>query len=196
MKLLLHTCCAPCSVQCVEALRAEDIRPDLFWYNPNIHPYTEYKARRDTLVQFTTDEGLDLHMEDDYGLRTFIAGVYPHFENRSDGEIPGEGPPDVTGSPRCAVCYRLRLDKTAAYAAAHGYDCFSTTLLISPYQKHDLIREVAEGMAGKYGVQFFYRDFRPGFREGQKQARERGFYMQKYCGCIFSEEERYLGKRE
>ncbi|MFP3040934.1 epoxyqueuosine reductase QueH [Treponema primitia] len=183
MKLLLHTCCAPCSVQCVEALRAEDIRPDLFWYNPNIHPYTEYQARRDTLVQFAADSELQLLMEDDYGLRSFIAGLNGSFGESGDGS-------------RCAYCYRLRLDKTAAYAAAHGYDCFSTTLLISPYQKHDLIREVAEGMAEKYGVQFFYRDFRPGFREGQKQARERGFYMQKYCGCIFSEEERYLGKRE
>jgi predicted adenine nucleotide alpha hydrolase (AANH) superfamily ATPase len=180
----------------VEALRTEDIRPDLFWYNPNIHPYMEYKARRDTLVRFAADSELQLLMEDDYGLRSFIADVYPHFENRSDGVAPGDGSPDVAGSPRCAVCYRTRLDKTAAYAAAHGYDCFSTTLLISPYQKHETIREIAGEAVEKYGIPFFYRDFRPGFREGQKQARDQGFYMQKYCGCIFSEEERYLGKRE
>ncbi|AEF85213.1 uncharacterized conserved protein [Treponema primitia ZAS-2] len=177
MKLLLHTCCAPCSVQCLETLRAEDIRPDLFWYNPNIHPYTEYKARRDTLAQFVADIGLNLLMEDEYGLRSFLAGLGQDYTNR------------------CTFCYRLRLEKTASFAAARGYDCFSTTLLISPYQKHDLIREAAEGMAEKYGIPFFYRDFRPGFREGQKQARERGFYIQKYCGCIFSEEERYLGNR-
>jgi predicted adenine nucleotide alpha hydrolase (AANH) superfamily ATPase len=177
MKLLLHTCCAPCSVQCVEALRAEGLRPDLFWHNPNIHPYTEYKARRDTLAQFAKDEGLELILEDEYGLRAFIAGLTGNF--------------DVGDGSRCSYCYRLRLDRAAAYAASRGYDCFSTTLLISPYQKHDAIREIAGEMAEKHGVQFLYRDFRPGFREGQGKARARGFYMQKYCGCIFSEEERY-----
>jgi predicted adenine nucleotide alpha hydrolase (AANH) superfamily ATPase len=157
----------------VENLRAGDICPDLFWYNPNIHPYTEYRSRRDTLIKFAGDEGLELILEDEYGLRSFIAGVYSNLENR------------------CAYCYRTRLERTAAIAAKHGYDYFSTTLLISPYQKHDAIRKIAGETAEKYGVPFFYRDFRPGFRDGQKQARERGFYMQKYCGCIFSEEERY-----
>jgi predicted adenine nucleotide alpha hydrolase (AANH) superfamily ATPase len=150
-------------------------------------------------------------MEDEYGLRSFIAGLYPHFKNHPDGEAPGNGVPNTRsaspaanssrcGSPdaggRCAYCYRIRLEKTAALAVERGYDCFSTTLLISPYQKHDFIRELAQGIAEKYGTAFFYRDFRPVFREGQKQARERGFYMQKYCGCIFSEEERYLGKQK
>ena len=176
MKLLLHTCCAPCSIQCVEILRAGDIRPDLFWYNPNIHPYTEYRSRRDTLVKFAGDEGLALKAADEYGLRSFIAGVYGDLKNR------------------CAYCYRTRLEKTAAFAAEHGYEYFSTTLLISPYQKHDVIRGIGGEAAARYGVQFFYRDFRPGFREGQKQARDRGFYMQKYCGCIFSEEDRYAKK--
>jgi predicted adenine nucleotide alpha hydrolase (AANH) superfamily ATPase len=157
----------------VEILRAETVRPDLFWYNPNIHPSTEYRARRDTLAQFAVDEGLDLIMEDEYGLRFFIAGLDGNFEER------------------CAYCYRIRLEKTASYAAAHGYGYFSTTLLISPYQKHETIRKIAGEEAEKHGIQFLYRDFRPGFREGQRQARERGYYMQKYCGCIFSEEERY-----
>jgi predicted adenine nucleotide alpha hydrolase (AANH) superfamily ATPase len=163
----------------VATLRAGDIRPDLFWYNPNIHPYTEYTARRDTLFQFARDEGLDLISEDDYGLRSFITGL--------DGDFGESG----NGRSRCAYCYRTRLEKTAAHAAANGYDYFSTTLLISPYQKHGIIREIAGEAVEKYGVRFLYRDFRPGFREGQRQARERGYYMQKYCGCIFSEEERY-----
>jgi predicted adenine nucleotide alpha hydrolase (AANH) superfamily ATPase len=157
----------------VETLRGEALRPDLFWFNPNIHPFTEYRARRDALARFAGEEGLELILEDDYGLRSFIAGLDGDFEDR------------------CAYCYRTRLGKTAWYAAAHGYGCFSTTLLISPYQKHETIREIAEEEAAKHGVQFFYRDFRPGFREGQRQARERGLYMQKYCGCIFSEEERH-----
>jgi predicted adenine nucleotide alpha hydrolase (AANH) superfamily ATPase len=179
----------------VETLRAEDLRPDLFWYNPNIHPYTEYTARRDTLARFAADTGLDLLTEDEYGLRSFISGLYPPEAAGNGVPNTGGGSPGA-GNSRCAYCYRLRLEKTASLAVERGYDSFSTTLLISPYQKHDLIREIAREMAEKYGIPFFYRDFRPGFREGQKQARERGFYMQKYCGCIFSEEERYLGNRE
>jgi len=72
-----------------------------------------------------------------------------------------------------------------------GYDAFTTTLLVSPYQNHELLIEVAEEMARKYNIEFLYRDFRPGFREGQAEARELGLYMQKYCGCVFSEEDRY-----
>jgi predicted adenine nucleotide alpha hydrolase (AANH) superfamily ATPase len=157
----------------VETLRGETIKPDIFWFNPNIHPYTEYRARRDALAQFAREEGLELIREDDYGLRSFIAGLSGDFENR------------------CDYCYRIRLERTASYAAARGYDYFSTTLLVSPYQKHDRIQRIAREEAEKQGTRFFYRDFRPGFREGQRQARERGLYMQKYCGCIFSEEERY-----
>ena len=77
-----------------------------------------------------------------------------------------------------------------------GYDAFTTTLLVSPYQNHELLIKVAEEMAKKYGVEFLYRDFRQGFREGQSEARALGLYMQKYCGCVFSEEERYLKQIE
>ena len=180
MKLLLHTCCAPCSVQCAAALAEENMRPDLFWYNPNIHPYTEYRSRRDALTAFAEEKGLALVLEDEYGLRSFIAGA--------------QGVENDARRERCAFCYRLRLEKTAAFAAEKGYDAFSTTLLISPYQDHECIRRTGEDLAAEYGVQFLYRDFRPRFRDGQNQARAAGYYMQKYCGCIFSEEERYLGK--
>jgi len=181
MKLLLHTCCAPCSVQCIEALAEESVSPDLFWYNPNIHPYTEYRSRMDALKIYAGEKTLNLIIEDEYGLRRFVEGA---------SSIDWAG--DV--SRRCAFCYRLRLEKIAQTAAEKACDSFSTTLLISPYQNHDLIKETGEEMAAKYNVDFFYRDFRPRFREGQRQARASGYYMQKYCGCIFSEEERYLGK--
>jgi len=185
MKLLLHSCCAPCSVQCTEALAEEGINPALYWYNPNIHPFTEYSSRRDSLCAFVKDRELPLIMEDEYGLRSFIKGISSIAEN-SD-KISGEG--------RCSYCYRIRLEKTARLAAEKAYSAFSTTLLISPYQNHDLLRQTGEELAALYHIEFLYRDFRPRFRKGREQAREAGYYMQKYCGCIFSEEERYLGKK-
>ena len=176
-KTLLHICCAPYSYMCIETLRAENIDVTGFWYNPNIHPYTEYKARRDTLIMHAKNVDMPLVCIDTYGLREFVRLVYPELDDR------------------CEKCYDVRLEKAAAYAAENGFDSFTTSLLISPYQKHDLIAEVAQRKAEKYGVEFLYRDFRPYFREGQKKAREAGYYMQKYCGCIFSEEERYLKKK-
>lgn len=176
-KTLLHICCAPCSYMCIETLRAENIDVTGFWYNPNIHPYTEYKARRDTLIMHAKNVDMPLVCIDTYGLREFVRLVYPELDDR------------------CEKCYDVRLEKAAAYAAENGFDSFTTSLLISPYQKHDLIAEVAQRKAEKYGVEFLYRDFRPYFREGQKKAREAEYYMQRYCGCIFSEEERYLKKK-
>jgi predicted adenine nucleotide alpha hydrolase (AANH) superfamily ATPase len=163
-------------VQCIESLRGEGIEPVLFWYNPNIHPFTEYRSRRDTLVQYAKTLGLTLILRDEYGLRSFIKEVSPDFDQR------------------CAYCYRLRLEKTAACAVEEGCEAFSSTLLISPYQKHDLIRETASRLAEQSGLTFVYRDFRPLFRRGQGEARSLGLYMQKYCGCIFSEEERYQSR--
>lgn len=174
MRVLLHSCCAPCAIKCVETLRAEGIEPSILWLNPNIHPYTEYISRRDSLLKFCNEEKLNLIYSGEYGLRSFLNGLGNSF-----------------GSSRCEYCYNLRLDAAAREAKLNGFDAFSTTLLISPYQKHDLIREIGEQKAEKYGIQFLYRDFRPYFRDGQNAARSRGMYMQKYCGCIFSEEERF-----
>ncbi len=172
MNTLLHVCCAPCSITCIEQLREEGVEPTAFWYNPNIHPFTEYRARRDTARAYLQEVGVALVEEDDYGLRAFLDAI-PAYDGR------------------CAACYALRLNAAAAYAAAEGFDSFSTTLLISPYQNHELLKAEAQKAAEAHGVAFLYRDFRPRFREGQQKAREAGLYMQKYCGCIFSEEERY-----
>lgn len=172
-RVLLHSCCAPCSVHCIDALRSEGIEPVSLWFNPNIHPYQEYRARRDTLESYTASVGVELRVIEDYGLRGFVRAVAQ----------------DIDG--RCAHCYSIRLGTAAKYAAEQGFSAFSSTLLISPYQNHELLCAVGEAMAEKYGVTFLYRDFRPGFRAGQAKARELGLYMQKYCGCVFSEEERY-----
>ena len=172
-KTLMHTCCAPCSVSCIQQLRGEGIEPVSFWYNPNIHPWQEYKARRDTLMAYAPAIGMELIVAEDYGLKDFCRAVADRLDDR------------------CPVCHEMRLEETAKYAAEHGFASFTTTLLVSPYQRHELIAETARRMAEKYGVAFLYRDFRPGFRDGQAQARELGFYMHKYCGCVFSEAERY-----
>ena len=172
-RLLLHICCAPCSVFCIEDLRAGGLEPTGFWYNPNIHPYQEYKARRDTLLDYAQSISLSLAVREEYGLRPFVRAVAGDIDRR------------------CAYCYRSRLEETARFAAAHGFSHFSTTLLISPYQDHEGIAQAAEELSRQYGISFLYRDFRPGFRQGQAKARELGLYMQKYCGCVFSEEDRY-----
>ncbi|AFQ42556.1 epoxyqueuosine reductase QueH [Desulfosporosinus meridiei] len=177
MKILLHTCCAPCSLKCVDQLRAEGIEPVGYWNNPNIHPFTEYRSRRDALLQYAKAVDLQLVMKDEYGLREFIKGIRPDFDYR------------------CAFCYDIRLNATAKYAAENGFDSFTTSLLISPYQNHELISQAAEKAAQTYGIEFLYRDFRPFFREGQQRARELSLYMQKYCGCVFSEEERYQKRK-
>ena len=173
MKTLLHICCAPCSVACIENLLANDIDLTGYWYNPNIHPFMEYKSRRDTLLDYAKQIDLPLIVNDDYGLREFVKSVADNIENR------------------CRFCYETRLNKTAELAAQNGFDSFSTTLLISPYQNHELIKQVAEKASEKHQIEFLYKDFRPKFREGQQIARDSQFYMQKYCGCIFSEEDRY-----
>ena len=175
MKLLLHTCCAPCSVYCIDSLREEGIEPTVYWFNPNIHPYMEYKSRRDCLKDYTNLIKIEAIFEENYGLKEFCKNVICDLENRCK-----------------EYCYLVRLEQTAKYAKENGYDAFTTTLLVSPYQNHENLIEVANIMASKYGIEFLYRDFRVGFRQGQNKARELGLYMQKYCGCVFSEEERYL----
>ena len=179
MKLLMHACCAPCSVYCVDTLRKENIEPTIYWYNPNIHPYMEYKARRDTLKKYAEIENLNVIFNDEYGLDDFCK----------------EAVKDLNA--RCInYCYPVRLRKTFEYAKQNGYDAVTTTLLYSIYQKHDYIKKLCEDLSKEYGIDFLYRDFRIGFWEGHDKAKELELYMQKYCGCIFSEEDRYLKKKK
>lgn len=179
MNLLMHTCCAPCSVYCIDTLRKEKIEPTLYWYNPNIHPYTEYSARRDCLKEYAKSINVEAIFEEEYGLDEFCKNVIGDLQNRCKN-----------------YCYKVRLEQTVKYAKEHGYDAFTTTLLVSPYQNHEALKEVCENLSKEYDIEFVYRDFRVGFREGQTKARELGLYMQKYCGCIFSEEDRYSKKIE
>ncbi len=172
-RVLLHTCCAPCSLSCIDPLRSEGIEPVAFWYNPNVHPWKEYEARRNCLLEYAPTINMEVLVQEDYGLLEFVQ----HVAN----DIPG----------RCTYCYETRLEATARFAKEHGFTHFTSTLLASLYQNHEKIAAAGERFAKEYGVEFLYRDFRPNFRAGNQRARELGFYMQKYCGCIFSEEDRY-----
>ena len=178
MKTLLHICCAPCANQCVEVLRGENIDVTGFWYNPNIHPFTEYRARRNCVRAYAESVNLPLLEKNDYALRPFVRSVAEDIANR------------------CVKCYEMRLFEAARAAKEGGFDSFTSSLFISPYQNHALMAATAERAASEYGVEFLYRDFRPYFKAGQEYARQQEFYMQKYCGCVFSEEERYLKKNK
>ena len=178
MKTLLHICCAPCANQPIEVLRRDGFEVAGFWYNPNIHPFTEYRSRRNCVREYAQAIELPMFEQDHYALRPFVREVAEDIAHR------------------CVKCYEMRLFETARQAKELGFDSFTSSLFISPYQNHELMRETAERAASEYGVEFLYRDFRPLFRDGQEKARELGFYMQKYCGCVFSEEERYIKSKK
>ena len=171
--LLLHGCCAPCSAGVVDIFTQRGVVPALLWYNPNIHPFTEYFNRKKALEGFCTHKNLRLGIIENYGLKEFISAIYPNFDNR------------------CEYCYGHRLESAAQYAKTHGFSGFTTSLLASPYQNHELIKKLGYATEKEHGIPFYYEDFRENFRNGQNEARGMGLYMQKYCGCIFSEEERY-----
>lgn len=173
MKLLLHICCAPCSAACIKYLREEGIDITGYWYNPNIHPYKEYENRLNALKEYAKMINLNVIYNDYYGLREFTKNVVNDLNNR------------------CIYCYSSRLEEVVKYAKENNFDAFTTTLFISPYQKHDKLKEICEELSKKYDIKFYYQDFREYFYEGKKMFKETGLYMQKYCGCVFSEEERY-----
>lgn len=176
--MLLHTCCGPCLAGSYDQIKA-DFPPKsltLFWENPNIHPYLEYRERFLSFKSAAAQLDLSVIYGDiSYGLDRFIKAIGSN----------------IKGPERCRICYEMRLEKTAEAAAQNNISEFSTTLLISPYQDHELICVVGEQAANKYNVRFKYLDFRPGFRKSHELARNLELYRQKYCGCIFSEHERY-----
>ncbi|MCL1792637.1 MAG: epoxyqueuosine reductase QueH [Oscillospiraceae bacterium] len=174
-KLLLHACCAPCLMGTLPMIGG-GFEISCFWYGANIHPYTEYRARLEALADYAGKNSINLIVRDYYGLAEFVRNTINDLKNR------------------CAYCYRLRLEETAKQAKEGGFDAFSTTLLVSPYQNREKIMEIGEQCSESHGINFFCGDFRANFWQGQKTARESGVYMQKYCGCIFSEEERFLSK--
>lgn len=170
-KLLVHACCGPCLIYPHRMLRTEN-ELTIFYFNPNIHPSSEYVRRLETLAGYCKNEGLEL-LAGEYRFEEYFRKVA--FDEKN----------------RCLHCYRLRLAEAAAAAAARGFEAFTTTLTVSPYQDHDALQAIGDEVADAAGVRFVYHDFRSGFRRGQDEAAERGLYRQPYCGCVFSENERY-----
>ncbi len=175
MRVLMHICCAPCALMPVQELREEGCELRGLYYNPNIQPYTENQRRLATLTGWAGDHDLDMIVQDEYEPEKWLRRVA--FR---EGE-------------RCRICYHDRLTRAAQVAKRGKFDAFTTTLLYSVRQKHDLVREIGEAVGAERGVQFLYRDFRPHWREGIRRSQEQGLYRQAYCGCIFSERDRYLG---
>ncbi len=178
MKILIHICCAPCALYPVSELKAEGIEVTGFFYNHNIHPYLEYRRRLDTVVDYAQKKSLEVIIDAEYRLEEFLAGAAAN--------------PDE----RCLYCYASRLEKTAETAAQTGFDRFTSSLLYSRYQKHDIIRSLGEQAGAKFGVPFYYDDYRRGWQEGIRVSKEMGMYRQQYCGCIFSERDRYAPKSQ
>lgn len=176
MRVLLHTCCGPCALYPLKKLRSYGHQVTGFFYNHNIHPYQEYLRRRDAALLMSELETMPMIVYDQYNLEEFLANVAAE--------------PDK----RCSYCYSSRMIATAKAAVEGNFDAFTVSLLYSRYQKHDEIKSIGEQLAKEYGLLFFYEDFRTGWQEGIKYSKELNLYRQQYCGCIYSEKERYIHK--
>lgn len=174
MRILLHACCAPCLLYPLERLRKENFSVQGFFYNPNIHPFEEYERRREAVAAVSRTENLEV--------------IYPGYAPDEFSQAIGA---QETSPERCAFCWRLRLKETARRAKADGCDYFTTTLLVSPYQDQELLKKLGNEVSREEGAEFYYEDFRPGFRQAHNLAHQQGIYCQKYCGCSFSLEERF-----
>jgi len=171
----LHTCCGPCAAWPARELLEHDHDLIGFFFNPNIHPYQEYQQRLDAARELARRSEFPLLISDGYQPELYFRDVAFH-------EQEGE---------RCGFCYSLRLQEAAVKARETGCEGFTTSLLISPYQKHELICAIGRRIGEQSGVPFIYHDWRPAYYDGRRLAREYGLYSQRYCGCIFSEYERF-----
>lgn len=173
MKILLHICCGPCAIYPVQALREAGHEVHGYFFNPNIHPYQEYLRRRDTLAQYAESIELPLIFAKGYDLEGFLREMV------------------FRETDRCRFCYRLRLNQAVHVAKRGRFEAVTTTLLHSKHQNHELITEIGREAARKKRIEFFYQDFREGWKQGIARSKELGMYRQQYCGCIYSEKERF-----
>ena len=173
MSLLVHICCAQCLLGMIEPLRSTGYRLRGFFYNPNIHPFIEFRRRLKALKVLGESLDFPIDYDETYSLDEFLSLVVGK------------------GAERCAACYGERLTRAAAHARETGCRSFTTTLLASVHQDHDLVHRLGEEAARENGVGFLYADWRDRARLGHEEARRRSLYLQQYCGCIYSEYERF-----
>jgi len=170
---LIHSCCAHCAAYTVEHWRQQGYEVSALWYNPNIHPYMEHQHRLEAMQTLAQEMSLPLITTSGYEIIDYFRQVVGHE------------------SERCRHCFRLRLSKTAETAKAMGFDAFTTTLLISPHQKHDLLQEIGNELAGEMGIDFLYADLRKRYSDSRRMTKPLNLHRQQYCGCVYSEWERY-----
>jgi hypothetical protein len=175
-KILLHVCCAPCLIYPYQHLAEHNFQIVNYFYNPNIHPYSEYKERLTSLKKYIEDNSLDLIVEKGYEIEDYFSVL--NNESRQPA--------------RCRLCWRMRLEKTALKALELNIETFTTTLLVSPYQDQEVIKEIGQDIAQEKGLSFYYYDFSIKYKEAHETAKELGMYLQKYCGCLYSERARFL----
>ncbi|MBM4034759.1 MAG: epoxyqueuosine reductase QueH [Planctomycetes bacterium] len=173
--ILVHACCAPCLCALLDELRGEGAAPTAFFYNPNVHPLLEFRRRLKACQVLADRERVRLVAHDGYGLEEFLTALGGRW-----------GRPE-----RCHVCYALRLEAAARHAAEHGFRRFTSTLLASPQQEREAICELGHAEAQRHGLVFDDTDRRALHHAGIERARRLQLYRQQYCGCIFSEHERY-----
>lgn len=177
MKIMLHACCGPCSIVPLGELKDEGHMVMGVFENPNIHPYTEWQKRREACEGYFASQEVKLLPENGYAITPWLREVA------------------YREAQRCRYCYYSRLRATALLAKRGRFDAFTTSLLYSKFQKHSLIKELGEAVAEETGVEFLYRDWRDGWSVGVSESKRLGLYRQQYCGCIYSEEERYAGAK-
>jgi len=173
MKILLHICCAPCLIYPLERLKEKGFEVVGLFYNPNIHPFAEYQNRRQAV--------------EDYSKKVNVEVVYPEYEPTDYFRLVHMKEEKIE---RCPICWYQRFKMTAQLAKERAFTHFSSTLLVSPYQDQELLKRIGEDICAEEGIEFYYEDFRPGFKKAHAQAHAQGIYCQKYCGCIHSELER------
>lgn len=175
-KILVHMCCGPCAIHPVRRLREEGREVMGFFYRHNIHPFTECRRREQALADYAGTAGFRVIWQEEYRLEEFLRNVA------------------FREADRCHYCYHDRLRSTALLARRGKFGAFTSTLLYSKFQNHDRIRAIGESVGRSVGVPFLYRDFREGWKEGVEASRELQLYRQSYCGCVYSEKDRYFGK--
>jgi epoxyqueuosine reductase len=181
MKVLLHACCAPCLSGARIGFQDQSLPFTVYWYNPNIQPLTEHDRRLSTLCSYVNDDPFQM-MCPDLNDRDLYRSLIETFLSNGGHDILN----GIRIESRCDICYYLRLSRCASVAMSKGYDSFSTTLLLSKYQKHDRIKAVGELIMDETGMDFLYIDLRKYWNRSLDRSRRFKLYRQKYCGCELS----------